>query len=179
MDKVAIDTLQQAGINTSLTGTMPVVPIRVDDEDRLIVVGEEVPVLAGDHAALVKLKSVTALFTGDRKPPDFSRGPTAGYELFFAMLEKMVVDYGEITGRIEKDLELERLYRQLRRRPEGWDPNPLFGYLQATARLYMSIRNVSQAEFEAVVGRLARSAGRYVDGPTSTNYYRLVSAHLA
>ena len=43
----------------------------------------------------------------------------------------------------------------------------------------MSLRDVSQAEFEAVVGRLARSAGRYADGPSSTNYYRLVSDHLA
>jgi len=95
------------------------------------------------------------------------------------MLERVAVDYCARAGRVEKDMELERLYRQLQRRPDGRDANPLFGYLQAAARLYMSIRDVSSAELEAVAGRLARSAGHYTDGPSSTNYHRFVSDLIA
>ena len=45
-------------------------------------------------------------------------------------------------------------------------------------RLYMSLRDVSRAEFEGVVQRLSRSAGHFTTDVTSTNYLRVVSEHL-
>ncbi len=62
----------------------------------------------------------------------------------------------------------------LRRRPAGRDRNPLFSYLQAAARLYLSIDSRSGAEHEAVVGRLARSAKTLALGQSSRNYLRHV-----
>jgi len=54
------------------------------------------------------------------------------------------------------------------------DANPLFSYLRAAARLYLSLRDVSRDEFEAVAERLRRSAKTFASRLDSTNYYRLV-----
>ena len=77
-----------------------------------------------------------------------------------------------------RDQEFERLYNHLRRRPDGTDANPILSYLQAAARLYMSLRDVSQAEFEAVARRLTKSARTYSEGLSSTNYTDLVLERL-
>ena len=103
---------------------------------------------------------------------------TEKYLLFFMLIERTAFDFCATTKRAERDEELRRLYQQLRRRPAALDDNPLFSYLQAAARLYMSLRDVSRAEFEAVAQRLSRSARRYADGPGSRNYIRLLSQHL-
>lgn len=93
---------------------------------------------------------------------------------FFALIETTAVACCAATNP-EYDRELERVYAQLRRRPLGADANPLFSYLRAAVRLYMSLRDVSQAEFEAVVQRLSRSAGHFSTGLTSTNYIQTIS----
>ena len=77
-------------------------------------------------------------------------------------------------NRPETDAEFERLYRLLRRNPDGQDAHPLFSYLQGAVRLYMSLRDVSQAEFEAVVNRLSQSAKWHSTHTGSTNYHREV-----
>jgi hypothetical protein len=180
MDQSAIDTLHSAGMDLTLTvtDTMPILPVKLDGDGNLVPVGDEVAVLSDGKTALVKLKSIPALFTGDRRPPDFTGGPTDEYLFFFAMIERTAADCCTVTGRVEKDAELERLFRLLRKRPDGKDANPVFSYLQAAARLYLSLRDGSAAEFDAVVARLARSAGRYADGPSSTNYFRLLHEHF-
>jgi len=71
-----------------------------------------------------------------------------------------------------------RIYNLLRRRPDGTDDNPLFSYLQGAARLYMSLFDVSQAEFEAVFNRLTRSAKGYMEDAASTNYIRFLHAQM-
>jgi hypothetical protein len=50
--------------------------------------------------------------------------------------------------------------------------------MQAAARLYMSIFDVSQAELDAVCRRLSQSAGRFGQGPTSTSYCEVVGSSL-
>lgn len=50
--------------------------------------------------------------------------------------------------------------------------------IQAAARLYMSIYDVSQTEFEAVAQRLSVSARHFSMGPSSSNYLRVVAEHV-
>jgi hypothetical protein len=54
------------------------------------------------------------------------------------------------------------------------DANPLFSYLRAASRLYLSLRDVSRAEFEAVANRLRVSARTFSAGIDSTNYHHFV-----
>jgi hypothetical protein len=90
--------------------------------------------------------------------------------MFFCLIERTAADFCVSTGRMEPDDEFRRLYRLLARRPGGDDRNPLFSYIQAGARLYMSLKDVSRAEFEAVALRLSRFARNVSTGATSANY---------
>ena len=174
MDECVIMALTEAGTDVGTPDFWPTIPILVNDNFRVQPSQDEVLVLAGKKHLPVALKPSSELFVGTRTPPDFARGPTQEYELFFGMLESTVIDYCTSTGSIVTDVEIERLYRHLRRRPDGSDSNPLFSYIRAAARLYMSLRETSRAEFDAVTGRLARSAKTFALGYSSTNYYDVV-----
>jgi hypothetical protein len=150
------------------------VPIRLDGQGKVMALAKEVPVLYGEKPALVTLQPVSRLWVGAAQPPDFSGTPPPSYQPFFLLLETTAADYCATLGKPERDEEFEHLYRQLRRRPDGHDPNPLFSYMQAAARLYLSLRDVSQAEFEAVVNRLGRSAKTFRTHVDSTNYWQRV-----
>ena len=178
MDAQIVSQLQKAGIDTTLLHHFPVVPVRVSEVGRPMPLSDEVPVESGGKFAIVGLRSIPRLFTGAVRPPSFAHGPTDEYLPFFAVIEVTAVGYTRSVGRAEYDEEMERLYRQLRRRPDGTDSNPLFSYLQAAARLYMSLRDVSRDEFEAVAQRLSVSARHFAAGPSSTNYLRSVGRHL-
>ena len=177
MDKAVIDQLQQAGVDTSMERHFPIVSVRLSDDGTPVPVADEVAVQSGKNVALVTLKSIPRLFTGSARPPSFANGPTEEYVDFFALIERTAVDYCGVAGWEEYDEEFERLYRQLRRRPDGIEGNRLFTYLQAAARLYMSLRDVSREEFEAVAQRLSVSARHFKTGPSSNNYLRVVGAH--
>ena len=173
MDGAAVEKLKDAGIDVSLGETIPVVPIRFDERGRVVPLGDEVAVASGEAVAIVRLKRISDLFAGDTVPPNFARGPTPEYMLFFLLIERTAVDYCTSTGEIQTDKEFRRLYRLLGRRPDGVDRNPLSSYLRAAARLYMSLRDVSRAEFKAVAARLSKSARTFSTGPRSRNYFNV------
>jgi len=85
----------------------------------------------------------------------------------------VAADWCSLRGKPEYDEEFERLYSQLRRRPDGRDSNPLFGWLRRAAQLAVLVRPTSEAEFEAVTRRLARSARTLREQVTSTNYWQV------
>lgn len=152
MAQSVIDSLEQHGVSTSFADDIPVIPIGVDREHAPVVLGQDVPIACPDNNVVsVRLKSIPDLFTGTRVPPCFAEYPTNDYLNFFTLIERTAVNYCVTTKRVERDVEFEALYNHLRRRPSGHHFNPLFSYLQAAVRLYMSLRDVSQAEFEAVV----------------------------
>ena len=174
MDKAIIDCLAAAEADYELKDKGVHLPIQISDRGVPLPLEEKVIVLSGKVTVpLERLKKISDLFSGNRQPPDFKHGPTKEFVLFFVLIERMAWDFCVSTKRIERDGEFERLYNLLRRRPDGLDFNPLFSYLQGTVRLYMSLRDVSQAEFEAVASRLAKSAKTFSEGPTSMNYFNL------
>jgi hypothetical protein len=179
MDKTVIDRLAAASADWEFKEFGVLIPIQVAESGEVIPLEDEVFVLSGEVTVpQVKLKKISELFSGNRQPPVFKNVPAEEYMRFFATIELMALDFCVSTKRVERDEEFERLYNLLRRRPDGRDYNPLFSYLQGSVRLYMSLRDVSQAEFEAVVSRLARSAKTFSQGPTSMNYYHFALEEL-
>ncbi len=176
MDQEARDYLAKAGLDVAMKMKLPVVPIALDENEKLLTPGDEVPVLVGTGTVVnVRLRPISALFAGNVKAPSFASAPTPDYVPFFTLIERTAIDYCTVMRDIVTDQELQRLYTHLRRRPDGTHEHPLFAYLRAAARLYMSLRDVSRDEFEAVVGRLALSAKHFSLGNSSTNYFEGVS----
>jgi hypothetical protein len=140
-----------------------------DAQGRLVPVKDEVVVHAGSEDKALTLRPLRELFVGAAKPPDLSGEPSAKLMPFFLLLERTLVSFCEEDGRDETDQEMERTYLELRRRPDGAD-SCLRSHLRAAARLYMSVRDVSEAEYEAVMRRLAKSARTFSAPPLSRNY---------
>lgn len=166
----------QIGFEGNLS--MPSLPPAADGSGQVLPCPDPAVVVAGKTIVSAKLKPISQLFTGNRQPPSFRDGPTPEYEFFFLLIERTAMDYCSTTQQIPRDAEFEELYGKLMRRPDGKDPNPLFTYLQAACKLYMSMKDVSQAEFEAVASRLRRSARTFGMGPTTRNYYENVSQYV-
>lgn len=174
MDRDVGRALEDAGLRADFEETFPILGIRLDDVGRVVPLGDEATVVAGERSVAVRLKKSSELIVGDTVPLDIARGPTPEYVPFFGLIERTAADFCSVARARTRDQEFERLYNHLRPRPDGTDPNPLFSYLQGAARLYMSLHDVSRAEYEAVVQRLTKSARTFSEGASSTNYTELV-----
>ncbi|NPD24795.1 hypothetical protein [Corallococcus exiguus] len=173
MDANVVAELEKAGVKVEDPMRL-FIPVERDEHGQVKVVGDEVPVRFGDVTAHVRLQPISALWTGNKQPPDFSRPPFPEYEPFFFLIEATAAGFCRDTRHAEVDQEFSQLYRHLARRPDGHHKNALFSYLRAAARLYLSLRDVSQAEFEAVAQRLHQSAKLHAGHVGSTNYFQAV-----
>ncbi|MCI0573491.1 MAG: hypothetical protein L0Y66_22330 [Myxococcaceae bacterium] len=171
MDAQVIQTLKDAGLALGHPELLTLA-VQVDEGGRVLPLAEEVVVSDGRTSLSVRLPKLSRLFTGTRVPADLSGEPPEEYKPFFLLIERTAALYCRAQGKPERDEEFERLYRHLHRRPDGTDANPLFSYLQGACRLYLSVREGSQAEFEAVAKRLSRSARTFRMHLTSTNYFK-------
>ncbi|WIG94823.1 hypothetical protein [Myxococcus sp. SDU36] len=174
MDANAVAELEKAGVKVDQPERLYVAVEWDEDGKHVRPVGERVQIRAGEQLAHVTLKPISQLFTGDVKPPSFAKAPPDEYQAFFLLIEATAAGYCRAVRNTETDQEFERLYRHLQRRPDGTDRNPLFSHLQGAVRLYMSLRDVSQAEFEAVVHRLHQSARHFQTHTGSINYFQEV-----
>jgi len=160
------------GPSGSMTSVLPAFQVEIarDDQARLIALGDAVVVRMNDgETKTLTPKPLRQLFAGSARAPDLSAGPSPGLMPFFFLLEGTVVRYCDAAGRDETDQEMERVYSELRRRPDAGD-GLLQSHLRAAARLYLSVRDVSEAEYEAVMRRLAKSARTFSEGVISRNY---------
>ncbi|QRN96522.1 hypothetical protein JRI60_47260 [Archangium violaceum] len=182
MDWDVVEQLKRGGLDVRRPEVLQI-PIRHHsrEQDRVIPLeGEEAPVADySGRIVTVRLKPISRLWTGTAVPPDMTREPPWQYRPFFLLLETTAAVYCAAMGRPELDSEFDRLYRQLCRWPDGHDDHPLFSYLRAAARLYMSLRAVSQAEFETMIQRLRQSAQHFFTHEGSINYAQVVLYPLA
>jgi hypothetical protein len=174
MDQTITTTLARSGSK----GSLPSLVIVRDAAGKVIKPRDGVQVHVGEGLETLALRPVRQLFTGNRKAPDLSQGPTPELEPFFILLEHTVVRFCEADGRDETDQEIEQIYSSVRRRPDG-DSGRLGAYLVAAARLYTSVRDVSEAEYEAVMRRLTKSARTFSAPPLSRNYLTTLRATFA
>ncbi|WP_224363812.1 hypothetical protein [Hyalangium versicolor] len=176
MDLIATKALERAGMDPSRPEFLRI-PTVLGEQGRVLPLDQDLPVPVmdeEDRVVWLPLQPISSLWTGSAVAPDFSFAPPPEYEPFFILIEATAAEYCDATGKPERDREFQRLYRFLRRRPDGVDPNPLFSYLRAASRLYLSLRDVSRAEFEAVADRLRVSARTFATRLDSTNYHHFV-----
>ncbi|MBF5044755.1 hypothetical protein FGE12_20315 [Aggregicoccus sp. 17bor-14] len=176
MDAEVIKKLEEAGLATDPAQLS--IPVVGSPSGIVRPTEAEVRVGFADRHVDVTLKPISALLTGTRPAPPMRPEPPEEYVPFFVLLELTAALGCAARGRPEPDEEFERLFRQLRRRPDGTDANPLFAYLQRAARLYLSLRDTSRAEYEALVNRLSQSARTFHSHTGSTNYWNIALAPL-
>jgi len=178
MDQSVFAQFESAGLDPTFDDHMPILGFATRETGEVHPITDTICVVNGEKSADITARSIPELFAGTRKAPNLESDIPDHYLKFLAVIERTAVDYCHISRVIERDVEFERLYSLLARRPAGRDANPLFSYLQAAARIYMSLNDVSAAEFDAVVRRLARAARRRADGPASRNYIQNVMEYL-
>ena len=166
-----LEILEDAGVEFSSKGGTPVIALETDEDGELIAPGERVLATDGDAYALVKPASIPELFAGDRRPPPSDEALLAAYQPLFYGIEWAVWEWCAGTGERIRDKEMERVYNDVRRRPTGQSEHGVVPYVQAAIRLYMSVNDLSEPEFEAVLRRLTRSARTFAMGHTSRNYF--------
>ena len=130
---------------------------------------EEVMITDGAKGAAWNVASFRALFRGDKQPPSMSGEPPPAYMPLFFFIEKHVITFSQSVSD-KTDAEFEEAYSNLRRRPDGRPLGDLHSFLWQVAAGLVGIRPVSAAEFDAIFGRLARSASTFQTGLSSRNY---------
>jgi hypothetical protein len=173
MDQEVRKQLQAAGISVERPELLQVaIPLHANGTPKRM--GETVPV-ADERWVMkhVQLKPISQLWTKTGMTQLLFRPPPR-HGSFLRLLQSTAAIYCVTVRRPETDVEFERLYRKLRRHPDGEDSNLLFSYLQAAASLYMSLRDVSQPEFESMTQHLSKLARRYSSHTGSTNYHHEV-----
>ncbi len=138
----------------------PPVPLELDR--RLI------PLVVGDHVCEWTVDSLRSLFRGDRKPPTLGDYPQA-YDDGFFILEMHVLQISDLFGD-RRDDEMREIYSILRRRPDGKSIGFVHDYMWQAAAILLGTQPLSQAEFEAILGRLEHSCRTFSIGPGSRNY---------
>lgn len=159
-----LDLVKDLQVPFSTSENDTILPVATDAEASLVVARELVK--------LPPLPPVRSLFRGERACLEFGASPPEEYVPLFLCIERVAAGWCGLAKQPVYDVEFERLYTQLRRRPDGRDASLLFGYLRRAAQIVLVLRPTSEAEFEQVCRRLARSARMFHTHPTSVNYWQ-------
>jgi hypothetical protein len=127
-------------------------------------------------AAVWETASLRALFRGNKVPPSLEQYPPEYVPLLY-FIERHVLSLCKVVGE-KTDGEFEEWYSNLRRRPDGRSLGEFHDYLWRVCALLLAMRPTSQAEFEAVIGRLARSASTFRMGHASRFYMDYLNGRL-
>jgi hypothetical protein len=122
----------------------------------------------GGHTAFWDAPSLRELFRGSVTPPSLEKYPPE-YVPCFAFYEEHFLTVCEALGD-RTDQEMEEVYAMLRRRPDGRSVGVFHDFMWQVSALLLATRPLSAAEFEAIVGRLERSARNWALRPVSRNY---------
>jgi hypothetical protein len=113
--------------------------------------------------------SLRELFRGQRQPPpDIDHYPPE-YMPHFFFLESHVMKLGDAIGD-RTDQEMNEIYSNLRRRPDGRSMGIGHDYLWQVTALLLGRIALSEAEFGGILGALARSTSKWSLRPVSRNY---------
>lgn len=112
-----------------------------------------------------------SLYRGGRVVAEFGSTPPSEYDMVFAFIERPLALFAASSAQPVRDQDFEKLFTELRRRPDGRYQSPLYRYFQAILRALLLLRPTSESELDAVLRRLARSARTFSEGATSTHYF--------
>ena len=155
------------------------VPLQADGQGNIRVENRStVPIFDGKKAASWTAPSLRALFRGSQTPPSDMDHYPPQYAPIFYFLENHVVTVCAARGD-RTDHEMEQIYSTLRRRPDGRSLGEVHDFLWQVAALMLGRHRLSEAEFDAILGQLARSARKWAEGPTSRNYVEFLRQSFA
>ena len=126
-----------------------------------------IPMVNDNNMYVWEPGALRALFRGDKKPPELGSHPE-DYEPEFLMFDAQLSQITRILGP-PRDAELEEGFAALRKRPDGRSLGMIHDLLWQISAIVLGTRPLSQEEFEAIVGRLERSARTFGMGSTSRN----------
>lgn len=146
------------------------VPVEANNQGRIRVVDRHlVPLFDGRKLADWPVASLRELFRGNRSAPaDIERYPPEYCGHFF-FIERHLLTVCDAQGD-PTDQEMKEIFSMIRRRPDGRSQGSLHDFLFQVAALTLGMYVLSQAEFEAIFGQLARSTRRWQERPVSRNY---------
>ncbi len=148
------------------------VPIKDPEKHKTPIPAEkdrrELYILQGKNLCIWKTDSLRSLFRGNKQPPELGNYPEH-YNDSFALLDLHALEISRFFGD-RRDAEMKEIYSMLRRRPDGKSLGFVHDYMWQAAAWVLGTRPLSQAEYEAIMGRLERSARTFERGPTSRNY---------
>jgi hypothetical protein len=146
------------------------VPIEVDEQGRSKVTDRSLILLTDrTNYGSWEVRSLRELFRGTAAPPASMQTPPPEYDRYFAFIEMHVLQYSDNFGD-KTDGEFEEIFSNLRRRPDGRSLGPLHDYLWQVLAVLLGGCVLSEAQYEAIVGRLALSASHFKLGPSSRFY---------
>lgn len=182
------DTSLQALVDPSTLAVLPpsqVAPLALPSWEVMLPTTADGRPVAPDHSWIIARRGesgppefralgdapLRSLFRGARVVQEFGSTPPPEYDLVFAFIERPLALFAAASAPRVRDEEFERLFSELRRRPDGRYQSPLYLYCQAVLRALLLLRPTSESEFDAVLRRLARSARTFSEGATSTHYF--------
>ena len=130
----------------------------------------------GEHSCEWETESLRALFRGNKQPPVLGDYPEA-YNEVFILLDYHALEFSRFFGN-RRDAEMLEIYSCLRRRPDGKSMGAAHDYMWQAAAFILGTRPLSQAEFEAIMGRLERSCRTFMLSPSSCNYIATLRSTL-
>lgn len=138
---------------------------------------EEIPITDGEKDTIWNVSSLRDLFRGDRRPPPMGSGPPpAEYMPMFHLIEQHILNFCNEFGD-KSDQEFEKIFNDLRRRPDGAPRDELHAFIWQVAAVLAGRRPLSEHESEAIFDRLRRSARTFSIGPVSRNYVNVLRNH--
>jgi hypothetical protein len=132
----------------------------------------------GDQVCGWQVPALAALFRGTRQPPPSLEGYPAEYLAIFSLVEEHFLKACDVIGD-RTDQEMEEIYSTLRRRPDGRSLGAVHDFLWQAAALLLGSFPLSEAEYKAIFGQLARSARHWAQQPVSRNYAAVVRKSLS
>ena len=149
------------------------VGLKLKDEQPDLSVREDVLITDGTKSAIWRVPSLRELFRGDKVPPPLTGEPPPDYMPIFYFIEQHILTF--CNGVNDKtDGEFLEVFSNLRRRPDGKSLGDLHFFLWQVAAGLVGHGPVSAAEFDAIFGRLAKSARTFRIGVVSRNYIEVL-----
>jgi hypothetical protein len=136
--------------------------VHIPDRHRLLIA-------EGKAACAWDAPDLRELFRGDKKPPIMGDYPPPEYDPFFAFIEMHMITVCNALGD-KTDQEFLELYSAMRRRPDGRSLGVVHDFLWQVCALLLAMQPLSALEYEAIMGRLVRSARTFSRGLVSRNY---------
>lgn len=116
-----------------------------------------------------QVASLRELFRGDRPAPaDIEQYPPS-YTVYFFQLENQLLTLCDALGD-RCDQEMEEVYSELRRRPDGRSLSVTHDFVWQTCALLVGSYPLSEAEFLGIMSALVRSTRKWSLRPISRNY---------